>query len=161
MDTLDISLIRERLEQVRQHVNMTEGEFADAIAVRRATIVNINKGRNNPSLDVVVRTVNRFDEINPVWLLQGEGNMLLAKSGEENDDLPLFANRENTKTATKVSAAFEKTNLMEPEVLSKVLKETMSEAMNVQRSIPPRKITEIRIFFDDNTYEIFAPHKMT
>jgi len=29
----------------------------------------------------------------------------------------------------------------------------------IYKERPPRKITEIRIFFDDNTYETFRPEK--
>ena len=29
----------------------------------------------------------------------------------------------------------------------------------IYKERPPRKITEIRIFFDDNTYETFKPEK--
>ena len=31
----------------------------------------------------------------------------------------------------------------------------------IYKERPPRKITEIRIFFDDNTYETFKPEQMT
>lgn len=38
----------------------------------------------------------------------------------------------------------------------KVNKETVKQEV-IYKERPPRKITEIRIFFDDNTYETFKP----
>ena len=165
MDTSILSdplkLIQKRLESVRQYVDMTEPEFAEAINVGRATIANINRGRNNPSLDVVLRTVNRFPDINPVWLLQGEGQMLHTphtsySSIDQNDDLPLFAPRENTKSVGNPPTMPKESNPQASEDLCQTVKHTLSEAITTLQR-PSRRITEIRIFFDDNTYEIFQP----
>ncbi|MDR0437703.1 MAG: helix-turn-helix domain-containing protein [Bacteroidales bacterium] len=54
---------------------MTPTQFADAIGIQRSSMSHILARRNNPSLDFVVKTLNRFPEINAEWLLTGKNQM--------------------------------------------------------------------------------------
>ena len=65
--------------------NMNATQFAEAIGIQRAAMSHIMKGRNNPSADVLVKISDRFDTINPGWLLSGKGNMRIASSNESGD----------------------------------------------------------------------------
>lgn len=52
--------------------NMNASQFSDAIGIQRATISHILAGRNNPSLDIVMKILAKFPEISPDWLLSGK-----------------------------------------------------------------------------------------
>ena len=43
-------MIQNRIKEYRAQHNMTQGELADLVGVRRETIGNLEKGRYNPSL---------------------------------------------------------------------------------------------------------------
>ena len=43
-------MIQNRIKEYRARHNMTQGELADLVGVRRETIGNLEKGRYNPSL---------------------------------------------------------------------------------------------------------------
>jgi DNA-binding XRE family transcriptional regulator len=67
--------MKDRIIKIMDAVRMNTTQFADTIGVQTATIQHIRSGRNNPSLDVVNRILNRFRWVNPYWLHFGEGEM--------------------------------------------------------------------------------------
>ncbi|NLF41411.1 MAG: helix-turn-helix transcriptional regulator [Bacteroidales bacterium] len=52
---------------------MSASQFADAIGVPRSSISHIINGRNNPSLELVQKILNRFEDVSPSWLVLGKG----------------------------------------------------------------------------------------
>jgi transcriptional regulator with XRE-family HTH domain len=73
----------ERIKEIILKEGLTSGSFADLIGVQRSSMSHIINGRNNPSLDFIVKTLQRFPKINPEWLLNGEGGMYRADSGSK------------------------------------------------------------------------------
>ena len=64
-----------------QSQNLTASQFADRIGIQRSGLSHILSGRNNPSLDFVLKVLKAFPELEPVWLLQGKGPMYANMSG--------------------------------------------------------------------------------
>ena len=53
-------MIQNRIKEYRAQYNMTQGELADLVGVRRETIGNLEKGRYNPSLVLAWRIAAVF-----------------------------------------------------------------------------------------------------
>ena len=66
-----------RLEFVIKHYELSAAIFADRIGVQRSSISHLLSGRNNPSLDFVVRVMDKFPEINFNWFVKGKGETFL------------------------------------------------------------------------------------
>lgn len=66
---------KERIIRIMNEENMNASQFSESIGIQRAAISHILAGRNNPSLDVFRKILKRFSNINPDWLLSGEGPM--------------------------------------------------------------------------------------
>ena len=70
--------MKERIIKVMEHEGMGQAQFSAAIGIQRAAMSHIISGRNNPSLDVMLKILHRFPYIDPDWLLFGKGEMLRA-----------------------------------------------------------------------------------
>lgn len=149
--------IKERFKMVMDREKLTAGAFAESIGVAQATISHILGPRNKyPSTEVILRLHQRYNDINLEWLLTGKGNMSNDPDSPEKGELdyPLFAeSAENPSNGTE-----ERENRKEIalETSQNAPKEIVKQEI-IYKERPPRKITEIRIFFDDNTYETFKP----
>lgn len=138
---------------------LTAGAFAESIGVAQATISHILGPRNKyPSTEVILRLHERYNDINLGWLLTGNGEMSNAASSsiEGGFDYPLFA--ENPVNPSEETGRAENRKEMASETPANAPKEIVKQEI-IYKERPPRKITEIRIFFDDNTYETFKPEK--
>jgi putative transcriptional regulator len=52
--------IQNRIQEMRHDMNLTQQELADAIDVTRATILALEKGSYNPSLELAFRLARFF-----------------------------------------------------------------------------------------------------
>lgn len=145
--------IKDRISEIMKKEKLTPSIFSERIGIQRSALSHILNGRNNPSLDVIMKIHQAYDYINLEWLLYGKGEMCAFTSLKEENSQP-FLFDENT-----INPSDRSTN---PEYREEIHPKTqeMSRQNNVKQEIryiekPPRKITEIRIFFDDNTYETF------
>ncbi|EKU92549.1 hypothetical protein HMPREF9447_00206 [Bacteroides oleiciplenus YIT 12058] len=144
---------------IMERERLTAGAFAESIGVAQATISHILGPRNKyPSTEVILRLHQRYNDINLEWLLTGEGEMSNTpdSSIESGFDYPLFA--ENAVNPSEVTSHAENRKEIASETPVNVPKEIVKQEI-IYKERPPRKITEIRIFFDDNTYETFKPEK--
>jgi transcriptional regulator with XRE-family HTH domain len=67
--------IKDRIIMVLDAEQLTASKFADAIGVQRSSISHILSGRNNPSLEIIQKTLTTFGTLNSEWLLFGRGQM--------------------------------------------------------------------------------------
>lgn len=163
--------IKDRIKLIMEKENMIAGAFADSIGVQQSTLSHVINGRNRPSLDVVTKIHQRYSYVRLEWLLYGTGEML-------NEDFvapevpPSSASKNSSHSTQPFPSLFDQNPEnagVEPES-SKKRKEmpletsvldtehpVIQEIKYIER--PHRKITEIRIFFDDNTYETFRGEK--
>jgi len=63
-----------RLKQVMEHYQLSAASFADEIGVQRSSISHLLSGRNKPSLDFVLKVLERYEEVELYWLLNGKGS---------------------------------------------------------------------------------------
>lgn len=149
--------IKDRFKMIMEREKLTAGAFAESIGVAQATISHILGPRNKyPSTEVILRLHQRYDDVNLGWLLTGKGEMSnnSASSIEGGFDYPLFA--ENPVNPTGEAGSSENRKEMASGTPGYPPKEIVRQEV-IYKERPSRKITEIRIFFDDNTYETFKP----
>lgn len=150
--------MKERIAQIVQKEGVTAAQFADKIGISPSSLSHILSGRNNPSLEVVMKIHKACDYINLDWLLYGEGEMETDVDLDNNGDLSHLLFDENSLFASKGADAPEYRKEMEVKPSVFPTKEIVREEIKYIEK-PARKITEIRIFFDNGTYEIFHPGK--
>lgn len=68
----------ERINLLLKAKNITARQFAEEIGVQPSGMSHILSGRNNPSLDFVMKVMKRWPEVNINWLMFGKGEMFVA-----------------------------------------------------------------------------------
>ena len=135
-----------RIRAIQEGEKLTMSEFAKEIGKSAATITNIFKGRNKPSIDLLQSILDRFRVINPEWLLMGVGPMYRQKSNsteqllldirpEEPENDP-----DNASTSSEISKVDVNRTKIKP-------------ATQVVERIIEKKIQKIVVFYDDGTFE--------
>ena len=129
---------RQRLEQVMEAEKMSAKQFAQEIGIQAGTISNIVNGRNNPSLDVLQRVLNRFRTLSADWLILGVGSMY--RQNGEGPDNTLF----NIKPLEPEKRADEPTD----NKMAEKPENASAAALTV-----PKTVEKVVIFYSDGTFE--------
>jgi transcriptional regulator with XRE-family HTH domain len=64
--------IVERIKKVMDDEGMSAAEFADHLGVGRPLLSHVLGGRNNPSLQLILKIMSHFPTISANWLLLGK-----------------------------------------------------------------------------------------
>ena len=102
------SKIIERIKRIISDSGLSNSSFADKIGVPRSSISHILSGRNNPSLDLIIKILRNFDDINADFLLKGEVLPPMdndSKKDLDNKNMTLFPEldiKEDTKERPKI-----------------------------------------------------------
>ncbi|HLW08807.1 MAG TPA: hypothetical protein VKX35_00285, partial [Fermentimonas sp.] len=106
--------------------------------------------------DVVTKILDEMDYINPEWLIKGVGSIY--KEGVNIDDIPKDLNlfnqeREIHDQRTNTAEQLKEIDLKTPENTPQhpIYKDVETEKKHA------KKITQIIIYYDDNTFEKFTP----
>jgi transcriptional regulator with XRE-family HTH domain len=145
--------IKDRIKLIMEKEKMLSGVFAESIGIQQSTLSHILNGRNNPSLDVVMKIHQKFNYVNLDWLLYGTGELIAANRQTAN----ILRDKNEPYLFTDVFPANKVNKPHLPEIHTEENKNHDSKSSFIETHT--RKITEIRIFFDDNTFEIFKSEK--
>lgn len=161
---------KERIEFIIKDKELSNIEFSSITGIAPATISHITSGRSKPTLPIFKGILQGFPDLNPEWVFLGTGSIYRNKV-EDNPEseqttstqfgsLDLFSSLSNNNNPKTVEVA-KKTNVQIPKVVDttevkQIIRESMVEVMGQQK----RQIVEVRIFFDDGTYEAFSTPKI-
>lgn len=74
--------INNRLEILREHLDLKQADFAKIIGIKQPTYSQILKGKSNLTTTHLQRLHEQVG-LNPLWILTGDGEMIIAKSNVE------------------------------------------------------------------------------
>lgn len=157
--------MKDRIKQIMESQKMTQQEFADYIGLAPATLSSIFNGRTRPTLNVVEALKKKIPNINIEWLMFGSGEMTstpqieLSESGQtgiapQNPTSPMF-DFDSSPSPTLQNNSSMITN---PNSVRTTRPEMVVNEVKMQDK-PQRRVLEIRVFYDDQTWETFVPAK--
>ncbi|MCF2593455.1 helix-turn-helix transcriptional regulator [Bacteroides caecigallinarum] len=150
--------MKDRIIQIMRSAGLSNAEFADKIGISTSSLSHIFSGRNNPSLDMVKRLHKSFPDISLNWILYGEGDMYAggASSTEDYENGTEGKSDENLQNTDNGQFYFDfrKEKPSEEPVYTPQIPEK-EQIKYIEKPAP--KITEIRIFYDNGTFEVFKP----
>lgn len=157
---------KDRIKLIMEDQHMTQQYFADFLEQSPATLSSIFNGRTRPTLNIVESIKQKIPDINTDWLLWGTGDMYISHHAETTvpSSLPTEGPQEsffNFDSPTPPSSN-SSTKPTADSLFPQGVKSTHPELVRGEIKIvdkEPRKVTEIRVYYDDQTYESFVPAK--
>lgn len=55
--------------------------FSKELGTSEAVISNIRKGKNPPNVQLIERMLNKYEDLDPQWLMTGQGRMFRSRPG--------------------------------------------------------------------------------
>ena len=154
--------MKDRIRQLMEAQHMSQQTFANFIGINAASLSSIFNDRTRPTLNTVEAIKSKIPNLNTDWLMFGHGQMF----NDAKDDGDAQANDGGTDggmspshTEGRVPDLFAGGGDMgasHPQQRGYAA-QMKPEIRYVER--PQRQITEIRVYFDDLTYESFVPKK--
>lgn len=149
-----------RLETIFEYYGLTASSFADKINVQRSSISHLLSGRNKPSLDFILKVMERFPDVELLWLLNGKGS---------------FPKNENSNSGNSISSPIPKieNEIILPNLFSnnqgpteieknRVLESTSENFSNNEVFNTPKNlvnensdIEQIVVFYKDGTFKTY------
>ncbi len=129
-----------------ESLHLTQQEFAERTQIGAATLSNIFNDRTRPTLNVVELIKKNIPNISTDWLLLGTGSMYVENETAPTSPVPPSQDAQNPSLPFAdfvPSHARPESVEPQPKVIEK----------------PQRRVTEIRVYYDDQTWESFLPSK--
>ena len=159
--------MKDRIRQIMESKGMTQQVFAQFIDQSPSSLSNIFNDRTKPTLNVVEAIKKKIPDINIDWLLFGTGQMYTTSSAVDSPASPTGVDIQNDnveKIDPMLSFDFAPSPTAEvsnSQVLNfNSVKSTRQNPIREEVKIidkPKRRVTEIRVFYDDQTWESFIP----
>jgi DNA-binding XRE family transcriptional regulator len=153
-----------------ESLHMTQQVFADFIGIAPATLSGIFTERTKPTINTVEAIKNKLPSLSTDWLMFGKEPMYIDRLTSQLENAAPVSASELQSGSSSVEPLLDFQNPVSstPQGFSKpaavqsgirnVRMESGFENMNNFDKIP-RKVTEIRVFYDDQTWESFVPAK--
>lgn len=145
--------MKDRIIRFLSSENKTSAQFADEIGVQPSGVSHILSGRNNPSLDFVLKMLKRYSYLSPEWLLFGKEPMFRSVAQPT-----LFDNMYGSTSETDAESKESDLGDLKPDDLSGDITDTTNQrdketSGSVGKNAPERII----FFYKDRSFEEFRP----
>ena len=125
-----------RLQRIMNYYDLNASALADSLGVLRSSISHLLSERNKPSLDFVLKIIDKYPEVDLYWLLYGKGSF----PKEEKKPAP---------TPLPTEIPFPEDNVLEDSEKERKV------AAEISVKKQKRQIQKIIFFYEDNSFEIF------
>ena len=146
--------MKDRIIAFLQNENKSHAQFAEEIGVQPSGISHIISGRNNPSLDFVIKMLHKYPTLSADWLLFGRGSMY------KYVDQPSLFEEEPENIASKVLKE-ESGVKVQPLTLSPS-EQPENGPQKEERDYDPqddaeRRLIKVLFFYSDKTFTEYLP----
>ena len=154
--------MKDRIRLLMESMHMTQKSFSDFIGVSPALLSSIFSERTKPTLNIVEALKSKIPNLNTDWLLFEKGSMFISES-KINDNVSHQVNNSpidqqlNFSVVSSTPSDSNSSNALRQSVNSTLNNYQKSDLKNFDKQ--RRNITEIRVFYDDQTWESFVPKK--
>lgn len=145
--------MKERLLEFLRSENKSSAQLAEEIGVQPSGISHILSGRNNPSLDFVLKMLEKYRFLSTDWLLFGHGPMYKeSKMQTLFDEIPEESLKSREIQTGNESGATQ--NRIVGEIKDSAEKVALKQGIRSDSDI-----SRIVIFYEDNSFELYSPRE--
>ena len=145
--------MKERLLEFLRNENKTSAQLAEEIGVQASGISHILSGRNNPSLDFVLKMLEKYQFLSTDWLLFGTGSMYKDSKMQslfDNITESKIESNEISNRRTELSSAID----------YKDVTKNRTENVSADASLDSTsEVIKIVWFYENNRFKEFLPGK--
>jgi len=145
--------MKERLLEFLRAENKSSAQFAEEIGVQPSGISHIISGRNNPSLDFVLKMLEKYPYLSTEWLLFGKGIMY-----KDSRMQTLFDESQTISSNNYLSPDSNEAGIPEKDINSKEFS-AVGEIKPGHKQVPGTSLSRIVWFYEDNSFEEYFPRK--
>ncbi|MBN2861802.1 MAG: helix-turn-helix transcriptional regulator [Bacteroidales bacterium] len=139
--------MKERIIEFLKAENKTSAQLAEEIGVQPSGISHIISGRNKPSLDFVLKMIEKYKFISTDWLLFGKGSMYKE---------PVMKDLFDVSERYSAEQPGEETPEQQPD-LTEEFRSGASEDNSLKDQ--DMKVEKIVWFYNDNSFKEYKPSK--
>ncbi len=168
--------MKDRIRRIQDLHEDNQQTFAAKLGISPASLSSIYTGRTRPTINIVEAIHRHYPEVNFSWLMFGKGEMLNedakpASSTTQSEELT-FADMQPNNQAAAATDSRERSTKPASRSAQPTAKAPANPATaplplhdegitTVAKNMDKRQrhIKEIRVFYDDGTYEAFTPGK--
>ncbi len=160
--------MKDRIREVMESKHMSQQEFAQYIDMSPASLSSIFNGRTQPTLKIVEAIKRKFHNISTDWLMFGSGSMYESSADGESTASKGDEDGRGHIVGLEASLDFDTPLSPTPQAGSSLLTGGGDGRTNHKEAgrggvkyidKPQRKVMEIRVYYDDLTFESFVPSK--
>ncbi len=158
--------MKERIRELMESLHKSQQDFAQFIEMSPASLSSIFNGRTKPTLTIVEAIKKKIPDISVEWLLFGVGEMYA------NRQATATSQESPTPTSSEPMLEFDFDDEAKHSRSEKNADQTVNSNNSVKRTrlenkenevksvdIVKRRVIEIRVYYDDYTFETFVPDK--
>ena len=158
--------MKERIRELMESLHKSQQDFAQFIEMSPASLSSIFNGRTKPTLTIVEAIKKKIPDISVEWLLFGVGDMYA------NHKATATSQESPTPTSSEPMLEFDFDDEAKHSRSEKNADQTVNSNNSVKHTrlenkenevksvdIVKRRVIEIRVYYDDYTFETFVPDK--
>lgn len=158
--------MKERIRELMESLHKSQQDFAQFIEMSPASLSSIFNGRTKPTLTIVEAIKKKIPDISVEWLLFGVGDMYA------NHKATATSQESPTPTSSEPMLEFDFDDEAKHSRSEKNADQMVNSNNSVKRTrlenkenevksvdIVKRRVIEIRVYYDDYTFETFVPDK--
>lgn len=152
-----MELLKDRLSHILRSKNLTATQFAEMMHIQPSNVSHLLSGRNNPSLDFLIKLKEVFPEYSFDWIIMGKRPITVNEPSPGNNLPSIPSNAPDIS----VSVPDDQPDLFDAD-LQKT--DTQNENKNLDNKYvklenPLSEPVKMIFVYDDNSFEVFNLRK--
>lgn len=145
--------MKERLLEFLKAENKSSAQLAEEIGVQPSGISHIISGRNNPSLDFILKMLDKYRFLSSDWLLFGQGSMYKDVRMQSLFESGVSEEKKNEPAIMEKEAG---SNQADQRPMEEEISDKKSYLTGTGRASKAKRVV---IFYEDGSFEDYEPRQ--